>query len=325
MKRLITFLFFIVQFSILIAHDFHFSLEPKIGIKCGQISEFVFLKNSFYDDDKLSELNWEIKNEFFIGIESEIEYKGFFCKTQLSFGIPAKTGLMIDSDWLNVQIPNLENYQYKTNYSESNNFLEKDILIGIQIGKKIKAYENKFLSFYANPFIGFDYSSIKFTAKDGTAWYGKNLPPVSRWNDVKNSSISKLSGDVVSYERSTYIFWIGQDFYFDFSKFLCNLGFQIAPFIYSESIDTHFKRNKNFADKTAGFLSAYKLTFNAGYKINSQNFIMLNSDLFFTEKLRGDSYSKSTSKTKYSKIQDSDGGASENYFNISISWRYIFL
>lgn len=92
MKRIISLLFFIVQFSILIAHDFHFSLEPKIGMKRGQINEFVFLKNSFYDDDKLSELNWEIKNEFFIELNQKLNIKDSSVNLNFHLGYQQKQG-----------------------------------------------------------------------------------------------------------------------------------------------------------------------------------------------------------------------------------------
>ena len=190
--------------------DFSLSVEPLIGIKNGQVNEYVFLKESNYDCDKLSELNWEIKNEFYSGLKLNGGYKNVFLEAGFTAGFPMECGTMKDSDWLNnnsASVTKTSGHDYKTHYSESDNYIDYDISASLKTGYSFKLPELKKISTKISPFFEFEYQLFKFTAKNGTAWYGNETDGYyAAWNDEENRSIKYFSGDVISYKRQNFIF-----------------------------------------------------------------------------------------------------------------------
>jgi len=313
--------------------DFSLSVEPLIGIKNGQINEYVFLKEPIYDCDKLSELNWEIKNEFYSGLKLNGSYKNVFLEAGFTAGFPLECGTMKDSDWLNNdpnQVTNPSGYDYKTNYSESDNYIDYDISASVKTGCSFKLPELKKISTKISPFFEFEYQLFKFTAKNGTAWYGKEIDGYyAAWNDEENRATKDFSGvgDVISYKRQNFIFWLGSNIEFKLPKdFSVGAGFKFSPFVYSESIDCHYLRSLYFLDIVSDFCSLFNCNFKTEYKIDSKKSICLNADYLYMKTLRGKSYSSSSQKwSKDNKIEDSEGGADQHCFNISISFKYNFF
>ncbi len=301
--------------------DFKLSLEPLAGFRYGQIDEYVFLKQCDYSDDKLSELNWELKNEYYAGANIEAGWKKIFIKTTFTAGIPMQTGSMTDSDWLNAQVANAGDYQYKTCYSSHDNYLEYDFSFGIKSGYDFDLLEKEKFSLKVRPFLGFDYNIIKFKGKNGSGSYGYGSSPYLEYND-ENSLEYTYSGKVISYQRQTYLTWLGFETVFElFSRYRLNTGFQFSPYLYAESIDTHWIRSDMFADTNPGYFSAFKWYAGHCVKINTRNSINLNLQWLYIRVLRGDDYSKSVSASKWSKDSTVDGGAGEFYFDMSLGWK----
>lgn len=311
--------------------DFSLSVEPLIGIKNGQVNEYVFLKESNYDCDKLSELNWEIKNEFYSGLKLNGGYKNVFLEAGFTAGLPLKCGTMKDSDWLNnnsSEVTKISGHDYKTSYSESDNYIDYDISANLKTGYSFKLPELKKISTKISPFFEFEYQLFKFTAKNGTAWYGsKTEGYYAAWNDEENRSIEYFSGDVISYKRQNFIFWLGGSIAFNLPKdFSVGAGFKFSPFVYSESIDCHHLRGLYFLDIVSDFCSLFNYNFNTEYKIDSKKSICLNADYLYMKTLRGKSYSSDSQKwSKDTELKDSEGGADQHCFNISLSFKYNFF
>ena len=311
--------------------DFSLSVEPLIGVKNGQVNEYVFLKESNYDCDKLSELNWEIKNEFYSGLKLNGGYKNVFLEAGFTAGFPLKCGTMKDSDWLNnnsSEVTKTSGHDYKTNYSESDNYIDYDISASLKTGYSFKLPELKKISTKISPFFEFEYQLFKFTAKNGTAWYGNETEGYyAAWNDEKNRSIKYFSGDVISYKRQNFIFWLGGSIAFNLPKdFSVGAGFKFSPFVYSESIDCHHLRGLYFLDIVSDFCSLFNYNFNTEYKIDSKKSICLNADYLYMKTLRGKSYSSDSQKwSKDNELKDSEGGADQHCFNISLSFKYNFF
>ncbi len=330
MKKIISALIFItLSFSgfALSSEDFSLSVEPLFGMKWGQIDEYVFLKECTYDDDKLSELNWEIKPEFYGGAKVSGSWKKFFGELQFSAGFPMQTGLMMDSDWLNADTAGLEDYQYKTNYSESDNYLDYDYTFEIKAGYDFEPYKNDFLRVSVKPFAGLYFNSISFDAEGGSYWYGETVNGTYQlpWNDSSTKE-EHFTGKVISYKRTSYIFWLGFDSDIELSKnFILNAGFKFSPYLYAESIDTHWLKQKMFADKTPGYFGAFKWNLGAEYKIAKRHSVLLNASYFYMRVLRGDSFAKSTTSKTYAKDTTDDGGAGAKHFDISLSYRFKFF
>lgn len=307
--------------------DFSLSVEPLIGVKNGQVNEYVFLKESNYDCDKLSELNWEIKNEFYSGLKLNGGYKNVFLEAGFTAGFPMECGTMKDSDWLNnnSSVTKTSGHDYKTNYSESDNYIDYDISASLKTGYSFKLPELKKISTKISPFFEFEYQLFKFTAKNGTAWYGSETDGYyAAWNDAE---ILYLSGDVISYKRQNFIFWLGGSIAFNLPKdFSVGAGFKFSPFVYSESIDCHHLRGLYFLDIVSDFCSLFNYNFNTEYKIDSKKSICLNADYLYMKTLRGKSYSSDSQKwSKDNELKDSEGGADQHCFNISLSFKYNFF
>lgn len=321
---------------------FSFSIEPLFGVKIGQVDEYVFLNNCDYADDKLSELNWEIKPEYYVGAKLSGEIYNIFVESSFFAGIPSKTGKMFDSDWFNVQYSGLEDYQYKTTYSESDNYLKKDFSFEIKVGYDFNFPEIKKIKINAKLFADFQYKNIKFDGKNGTQWYPKFLGNYyPEWSDSENVSINYMYGIPISYERWTYITWLGFDANVDFGKhFSASAGFKVSPYLYSESLDNHYwsdsskstsynggqynyysSSSKDYLDKTPGFFKAFNWNLGFALNINEHNSFLLNGEYFLMSLIRGDNYLKLSSAKTFLKSSDADGGAAERYFNISISYR----
>lgn len=311
--------------------DFSFSVEPLIGVKNGQVNEYVFLKESNYDCDKLSELNWEIKNEFYSGLKLNGGYKNVFLEAGFTAGFPLECGTMKDSDWLNnnsSEVTETSGHDYKTNYSESDNYIDYDISASLKTGYSFKLPELKKISTKISPFFEFEYQLFKFTAKNGTGWYGSKTDGYyAAWNDEKKRSIEYFSGDVISYKRQNFIFWLGGSIAFNLPKdFSVGAGFKFSPFVYSESIDCHHLRGLYFLDIVSDFCSLFNYNFNTEYKIDSKKSICLNADYLYMKTLRGKSYSSDSQKwSKDNELKDSEGGADQHCFNISLSFKYNFF
>lgn len=311
--------------------DFSLSVEPLIGVKNGQVNEYVFLKESNYDCDKLSELNWEIKNEFYSGLKLNGGYKNIFLEAGFTAGFPQECGTMKDSDWYNndpTLVTETSGHDYKTHYSESDNYIDYDISASLKTGYSFKLPELKKNSTKISPFFEFEYQLFKFTAKNGTAWYGSETDGYyAAWNDEEKRSIKYFSGDVISYKRQNFIFWLGGSIAFNLPKdFSVGAGFKFSPFVYSESIDCHYLTGSYYLDIVSDFCSLFNYNFNTEYKIDSKKSICLNADYLYMKTLRGKSYSSNSQKwSKDNELKDSEGGADQHCFNISLSFKYNFF
>ncbi len=311
--------------------DFSLELEPLFGLKSGQADEYVFLKHSNYDDDKLSELNWEFDHEFYGGLKINAGFKNIFLENSFTAGIPSRVGQMKDSDWFNIQYSGLENYQYKTNYSESDNSLEYDYSYNLKAGYFFKLPEFKQLKTFVKIFTEFQYKTFKFNGKNGNAWYGDIVDGYyAKYNDFMNRTVYDFSGSkVISYKRQASLFWIGFDVNLNlFENFIFSTGFKTSPYFYCESIDNHHLTGNDYLDVTPAYFAAFNWNAGAEYKITKRQSLCLNADYFFMRVASGDDYAKSSFQKKFNKSnKDSsvDGGAGERYFSISLSYKFKIL
>ncbi|MDR2471474.1 MAG: omptin family outer membrane protease, partial [Treponema sp.] len=84
--------------------DYGFSLSAGPGIMYGTSYEIVYRQSG--SDDYLSELRWDIKPLYYLGLELELaparplERWGFFAALGARAALPMKTGTMEDRDWI---------------------------------------------------------------------------------------------------------------------------------------------------------------------------------------------------------------------------------
>ncbi|MBB5225002.1 omptin family outer membrane protease [Treponema ruminis] len=304
---------------------FSLSVEPLFGMRWGQINEYVFLKESYFKRDKLSELNWEIKPEWYYGAKISGGWKNIFLETGFKIGIPMRSGKMMDSDWQNIQFAAEDGGNtWKTNYSESKNYLEEDFQFSVKAGYDFHLYQIVKIK----PAVAFDYQTIKFMGKGGTGWYGKSMnqagAPYYHYSDTSHQEIKDFSGrKVIGYRRVADYLWLGSDFSIDLPmNFEANTGFFFAPYVYAVSYDNHFLKSVDYADLTYGYFAAFKWNLGLSYTIAKRHSILFNANYFFMRVLRGEDYSKSSSKNSYDLASGYEGGAGARYFDMTLSYRF---
>ncbi|MCR5723507.1 MAG: omptin family outer membrane protease [Treponema sp.] len=319
------------------AGDWHLSVEPLFGMRYGETDEYVFLKECSYASDKLSELNWEYKPVWYAGARVNGGWKSLKVSASATVSFPGKTGSMYDSDWLNSQEPGLEDFQYKTNYTESDCYLTSAWSWGVNGGYAFTPLP--FLSI--TPFTAFDYEYIAFEGKGLSGWYGNSINnALAAYTDTENRTYKYIDYDTttIDYKRETYIVWLGTEFSFtphERLSFLLpahltfTIGEQIAPFIYTVSIDRHYQnstRGTEYADVCYGYFSAAKLYSSLALELSSKLSVSLyGSWFFYFNPLRGNNFSKTIGDDFYSKQSNVNGGASAWTAEAGLSVKYSFF
>ena len=184
------------------------------------------------------------------------------------------------------------------------------------------------------PALSFEYQNTKFTAKDGTAWYGSYVNGhYTHYADTKNQKVIDFSGkDVMAYQRVSYAVLLGADFWVSLPKnFEFFTGFFASPYIYAISYDNHLLRYNNsdsvsdFADITQGFFGLYKWNAGLSYTIAPRHSISLTAQYVYMRVLRGEDYQKKNTETTYALSADADGGASAKWLSFTLSYRFTFF
>jgi len=226
--------------------DFGFSVTPLVGMLNGQMNEIVY-RNS-YSNTLESELQWDLAALFYAGLAADFApvnnfaQHGFVGNLSFKMGIPQRTGIMEDRDWL------YENPGTLTNYSRHDNYSERVILADLSLG-----YSFPLLNLFALGInLDFSYMHFLWIAKDGYYQYldsdsSGNILPGQTWTDA----IPKvnLKGRVLEYTQNWLIFSPG--FFFKArlgSLFSLNGNFNYSPFIYCADSDYHPLRNTTFLD-----------------------------------------------------------------------------
>lgn len=157
MKKLLITAVFLFSFSVIFAwENFTFSLTPKAGIMYGQIDEYVFSKISKCSQDKLSELNWDIKSAVTIGAEIDATaVKWIYLGGNFRTAFNGKTGAMEDRDWQNINIDKNNHALVNsgtsqtalTNYSSHDNYLKEYYAFSGKLGLNIPSIPKTNLRF----------------------------------------------------------------------------------------------------------------------------------------------------------------------------------
>lgn len=218
-----------------------FSLSPFTEIVYGESFEYV------YKSDKiLSELIWDMKPLYFLGLEAGLEWKkGLSLNAEASFGLPMVTGLMEDSDWLNLE-KGLDTK--KTNFSQHTAKLENATVVVLNAGWNFIFPKQTHAVFTLTPSIGYRYYSWKWNALDGYRQYADETGGIyEEWKE----SLPKVPfyGLGISYEQRFYIptFGLAGSFTPN-SKIKTELGVTFSPLVSSYNIDNHFDRKLIFHD-----------------------------------------------------------------------------
>jgi len=214
----------------LFGKPYDFSLAAHAGIMYGTAYEIVYHERS---DEYLSELQWELKPLFFMGIDivlEPVQTWGFFTRFGIKAGFPAVSGTMEDRDW--VDTPGiLSNFSSHTNKNQATTLLTLDAGFSFPVRER----------FFLRPFVSFDYIFLKMKGLNGYYSYADY-----DWE------IRPLSGPVISYSQNWFIFSPGFSLGFTLNRFTIKGAIKVTPFILCIGNDDHILTETSYTDYMRG-------------------------------------------------------------------------
>jgi outer membrane protease len=205
---------------------YKFSIGPKVGFVHGQALELVYPLPGQTKAELLSELKWDMKPVFYLGLNMEfgradiMSRLGFFSSISFKAGLPGDSGRLENRDWQNPLNDSLTDFSSHTNRTQE--FFWLDTSIGISI--PIRPY------FFIKPFLSGSWMRFAFSGRDGYGIY-------DWYND---SEISFEGQEVIRYRQDWFLAAAGLTFGARFaSNFQIAFSFQISPFTYCNARDDH--------------------------------------------------------------------------------------
>jgi len=247
---------------------------------------------------------------------------GFAASLAAQVGIPSKTGISTDSDWLNYDY---DGTSAMTNYLHLDNITERAILLRGQVGWQFPV--SGWLSL--EPFAAFGYMDFKWTARDGyfqypPHWFDtgatKPYPPSS--TDVKANE----AGVGIIYQQTwlfpamgiTATFKPGNDF-------ALSASFSFSPFVFCDDVDNHqIGVPHDFYDYLrGGFLIEPKVS--AKWRVSGTTLLSLDVSFLHIEGVQGESYKVNTGiGYDPNQVPSQSSGASAGFdaldASVSITW-----
>ncbi|MDR2535506.1 MAG: omptin family outer membrane protease [Treponema sp.] len=318
MKTIYGFIFLVIMFfasfkvsaesaSSSLVFPYTFSLGTSTGLLVGQGEEIVYQTTT--SDNYLSELLWDIKPLVYFGTAinvsriDQMEKWGIFGDVSFKFGIPMKTGIMEDRDWLDSARPD-----HVTNFSSHDNYTQGAFLADISIGSSFPVISKTLL---LKGYIAYSYMHFSWISQDGYLQYESQS-----WEKIP------ISGPAISYAQEWHIlsFAIGSRFSF-LRFFSIAIDFKFSPsLIWCTAQDEHFSRNLQFDDTVYGgfFLEPnMEVVFSPYSKVD----ISLGVNYRLIKGLRGTSESTSTGFSTVNNALSPPGvaGAGYNVWDIGLS------
>lgn len=326
------FLFFSVKLFA-ITDNLSLTIEPVAGLRNGILTEYVYSTNSVTGAQyHLSQLDWDIKNAFYTGLNADIRYSNFHLNVGGSFIIPSKNGNIFDYDWLQDDYYETGNTSVKTNYSQHDINLEAGANFNASL--RYDFHPAKFIRI--SPVIEFTYEYYHMYGNDGYLQYGNdkygnyyipsNLQNTSHefhgcYEEYTTGIKWDSSGSVLELTRYDYYTWIGFDIGFSFfnNRLKLNIEAAFSPYTYLDSRDSHLLTGYYFADLAKGYFSSYKGKISASFNFNQMFGINFSVSGLFTQELKGIEYTSKSKEGPYSLARGSIIGNGSKYFDIVLS------
>lgn len=290
-------------------------IAPSIGFSRGTLGEIVYVNTNEYADDTLSELFWDYAF-LSAGVKTGVKGAHFLFENAVSYAIAAQKGSMTDSDYLNVQYSGLQDYQYKTNYSESDNVLCRAVSVNTKV-----AFEFNTASWlHLSPFGGVDFFYTRFRAENGWYRYGKETSYGCYAYNSSNSTSGTFSGTVMTYRRYDVMTWLGlESVFLPSEKSRVSLSAAFCPYYFAADIDNHVLRDITFVDFATGSFCAFKIGTETEYDVTDLLSLDFSVSYIGTTKIRGITYQKSSTEKVYKKTTGGESGMDLKNLNIAVS------
>lgn len=299
-----------------------FTVKQDFGFKSGQMNEIVLQQNKYNLMGKLSELNWEVTPELYVGLELETGWKFLSLSTRVTtmatdFG---RNGKMYDSDWAGLT-------WMQTNYSISQN----DLLYDWSIDSKINFTFNPISTLFAALYVGVSYSDTSFSANWGYGWYGDSNSTGLGYNSPYWVSAAKFYGPGslygVDYCRKNINVLLGTTASYTFwNRLELKVDVAVAPFTYIYSNDTHYGRMYYvyYLDQPMGYFQFFDFGLSASYKITQRLSVGAKYSISFLNQIEGRSSVKNSFSFYYTYTNTTQAAASGymNDFNIFVKYAF---
>jgi len=267
-----------------------FSMQVESGVLYGTAYEIFY--GTSHSADYVSELQWNIKPLWFVGAFFEYTPKepltnnALFFSADLKIGIPSKTGVMEDRDWLDRSKPDV-----LTHFSSHDNQTKEAFIMNNATGFSIPLMGN----FLAKVSLDFMLMHFQFEAWDGYTQYGTNTtnPPYNPWNpDLKKVD---FKGKGIDY----YQLWILLKPTFGLEwhrkKFIFKTAFSVNTDVFCYTVDNHFVRtppftvtgmlqNGFFFEAKGSFFYKISKNFSVGVSLTYTNIESVRGDATLEEK-----------------------------------------
>jgi outer membrane protease len=219
------------------AEDIILTASTGTGILYGIAKEFVYDTSNYNGQSYTqSELDWDLHALLMTKAALNMRTPaGFVASLDVQLGIPWKTGLITDSDWLN--------YSYngdptKTNFSQHDCYTERAVLLDAKAGWEFPVASWVTLE----PFLAFGFMDFKWTARDGYLQYppgyiaGSATKP---YPDYSTDVVVPVSGTGIIYQQTYYIPAVGLSAKIHSGSLSGAISYAISPLVFCNDVDNH--------------------------------------------------------------------------------------
>jgi len=232
-----------------INRDYAFSLCPQTGFFYGHVEEIVYPSNT--KAPLLSQLLWDMKPVFYYGVLTEFspvrpsKKPGFFSTLSLKFGIPGRSGVMEDRDWMSVENTEL------TNFSSHDNIAKEIFLLDLSAGVSFRFFN----AMPVRAFVNISYMSFRFHGENGYAKYARSLgqgkyAPI---NDDPVEMSFNNRGKVIGYCQEWFFAAPGVSAGYCYGDyFSAELYFTASPLVLCADLDEHILTKTRYRDYMSG-------------------------------------------------------------------------
>lgn len=300
-----------------------FTITPRFEIVNGSINEYVYDKDCLNTDNKLSQLDWDIKNIPFFSLKGEVDIiKYIHFDIDGGIGVPKISGYMQDYDWLNSfggkeGIPYSWRYEDPTaitNYSKHTNKLEQYMTFTLGIGANVFLPAEIKLS----PKIAYQYEFIYFSGTGGYKTY-----KADNWVQYN------FTGKVISYKQEINSMLTGISITVDtISKAHFSADLMFSPkMTFLNAIDYHHAKSKAYWDNFKN-LWQIKANIEAQYKFNKYHCAGLSTSIQYIPVSVGDTRQKniesdgSLSEGPWGAAYVNSGGTSRLIWSIGLNYSF---
>jgi outer membrane protease len=305
---LVSIFFFSLLVPLRADNRYSFSLSTSFGILYGQSKELVY-KYGGDDDTRYSELRWDLKPLYYLGAALDFsrtdpwERWGFFADLSFKYGLPRKTGIIEDRDWL------ANSGDFLTHYSRHDAYSQDALLSDVSLGFSFPFFGILLLK----TGIGFSYMHFSWSARDGFTQYAST----TSGGDYKpwHSGLPKtpVSGTGIVYSQYWFIFSpilavklkLG-------SRFFLDLYVALTPMVFCTATDDHLDPSKKVQYKDYlrwGFSHREGIGF--AFVPKEKFEVRLDCGFRDISDIRGESYNKNTGSNSSDQfhLSSKDGGA----------------